>query len=119
MKLDHIVLLASDLDTSLPFYEQLLALIGFSKSRDHVFGNADGIYIDLKQAGLAEHAYQRHAPGLNHMGFTAESPERVNEIQSRMRQAGFEVAEIQHLGPDTALFLKDPDGMRIEITHYG
>lgn len=118
MKLDHLVILVSDLRASLPFYEKLLSLIGFTKEREHVFGNADGVYLDLKQARKPGHAYQRYAPGLNHMGFTAPTREEVLEVQKLMRQAGFEVAEIQEFGSETALFLKDPDGMRIEVTHY-
>src|SRR4028119_2162853 len=50
MKLDHLVLLVGSLDASLPFYEALLPLIGFTRSRDHVWGNEDGVYLDLKQA---------------------------------------------------------------------
>jgi len=119
MRLDHLVILLSDLSGSLPFYEKLLCLIGFSKDRDHVFGNAEGVFIDLKQAGEPDHAYRRHAPGLNHMGFTAPSREDVLSVQRQMRAAGFEAPEIQEFGSETALFLKDPDGMRIEVTHYG
>ena len=118
MKLDHLVILVSDLNASLPFYEQLLGLIGFTKDRDHVFGNEDGVYIDLKQAQEPEHAYRRYAPGLNHMGFTAPTLEKIEEVQQQMRRAGFEVAEIQEFRSETALFLKDPDGMRIEVTYY-
>lgn len=35
-----------------------------------------------------------------------------------MRDAGFEVPEIQDLGGSSALFMKDPDGIRFEITYY-
>jgi len=119
VKLDHLVILVSDLSASLPFYEKLLSLIGFSKGRNHVFGNSDGLYIDLQQAKRADHPYQRYAPGLNHMGFTAPNLDDVLEVQRRMREAGFEVAELQKFDSETALFLKDPDGMRVEVTHYG
>jgi hypothetical protein len=32
-----------------------------------------------------------------------------------MRDAGYEVPEVQNFGEGVAVFLKDPDGMRIEI----
>ena len=35
-----------------------------------------------------------------------------------MADVGFAVPEIQHLRDATALFMKDPDGIRFEITHY-
>ena len=36
-----------------------------------------------------------------------------------MAEAGFEAPDVQTFDKDLALFLKDPDGMRIEITVYG
>ena len=42
----------------------------------------------------------------------------VVRIRDAMREAGFPAPEIQDLGGATALFMKDPDGLRVEITHY-
>ena len=118
MKLDHIVILLSDLEAGLPFYETLLPLIGFSRTRDHVWGNPDEVYLDLKQANKPEHRYERHAPGLNHIGFTAPDRKAIEDVQQAMASAGFEVAEIQEFGDGSALFLKDLEGMRIEVASY-
>ena len=118
MKLDHIVLLVSNLEASLPYYETLLPLIGFAKSRDHVWGNDEGVYFDFKEATDAGEGYKRYGVGLNHLGFTAPSKEAVEEIAAKMRDAGFEVPELQRLGNHYALFMKDRDGMRFEITYY-
>jgi catechol-2,3-dioxygenase len=118
MKLDHIVLLVGSLDASLPYYQTLLPLIGFEKSRDHVWGNADRIYFDFKEATEPGEGYRRYGVGLNHLGFTASSKEAVEEIASKMAAAGFEVPALQRLGNSWALFMKDPDGMRFEITYY-
>lgn len=115
MKLDHIVILLSSLKRQIAFYDTLLPLIGFHKTRGHVFGNDEGIYLDFRQAEKTEHGYQRFAPGLNHIGFSAPNAEAVTDIQTSMRQAGFQVPEIQTFGDAKALFLKDDDGMRIEI----
>ena len=118
MKLDHIVLLVGSLERSLPYYETLLPLIGFEKSRDHVWGNADGVHLDFKEATEPGEGYRRYGIGLNHLGFTAPSAEAVQAVAEAMRTAGFEVPEIQPLGDSRALFMKDPDGMRFEITFY-
>ncbi len=118
MKLDHIVILLADLENGLPFYQTLLPLIGFSKTRDHVFGNKDDVFLDLKQATQADHQYKRHAPGLNHIGFTAASRDAVEAVQQAMSAAGFEVPQIQEFPDGSALFLKDSDGMRIEVASY-
>ena len=117
MKLDHIVLLVSDLDASLAYYETLLPLLGFTKSRDHVWGNEDGVYFDFKEATDIGEGYKRYGVGLNHLGFTAPSKEAVEDIAAAMKAAGFEAPELQRLGNSYALFMKDRDGMRFEITY--
>ena len=118
MKLDHFVLMVGDLDASLPYYEALLPMLGFEKSRDHVWGNAEGVFIDFKQATEVGEGYRRYGVGLNHLGFTAPTKAAVEEIADRMRAGGFEVPALQRLGNSYALFMKDPDGMRFEITFY-
>lgn len=50
MKLDHIIILVRSLNASLGWYDTLPGLLGFSKSRDPVWGNEDGLHIDLQQA---------------------------------------------------------------------
>ena len=117
MKLDHIVLLVGSLETSLPYYETLLPLLGFEKSRDHVWGNEDGIFFDFKEA-TEPAGYRRYGVGLNHLGFTAPDKAAVEEIAAAMAASGFEVPALQRLGNSYALFMKDPDGMRFEITYY-
>jgi catechol 2,3-dioxygenase-like lactoylglutathione lyase family enzyme len=119
MKLDHIVILVRSLDASLQWYATLLALIGFQKTRDHVWINEDGVAIDIKQAAPEGRAYERYAPGLNHVGFTAASPGDLMRVRAGMAAKGFTVPEEQSFGADRALFFADPDGMRVEVTVYG
>ncbi len=119
MKLDHIVLLVSEIEICIQFYDLLLPLIGFEKKRDHVFGNLEGIFLDIKQAGEPAHRYHRHAPGLNHIGFTAKSRTEIERVSRTMADAGFEVPEIQEFEDGSALFLRDMDGMRVEVSCYG
>jgi catechol-2,3-dioxygenase len=119
MKLDHIVLLVGSLERSIPYYEALLPAIGFEKSRDHVWGNGDGVYLDFKEATEPGEGYRRYGIGLNHLGFTAASKEAVEAVAETMQSRGFEVPALQRLGNSWALFMKDPDGVRFEITYYG
>ncbi len=48
----------------------------------------------------------------------ANGEQQVIDIQQRMRALGFAAPPIQHLDGATALFMRDPDGIRFEITHY-
>ena len=118
MKLDHMVVLVRSLEASLPWYATMLELIGFSKTRDHVWLSDDGLAIDLKKAKKGTSDYARYAPGLNHLGFTAPDLATLDAVRAGMADAGFEVPEKQFFSDETATFFRDPDGMRVEITVY-
>jgi catechol-2,3-dioxygenase len=118
MKLDHIVILLADLDAGLPFYATLLPLIGLTRVRDHVWANEDGVHLDFRQATQPGHAYQRAAPGLNHLGFTAPDRAALEAIRAAMAAAGFAVPEIQDYPDGSAIFFKDAEGMRVEVGTY-
>ena len=118
MRLDHLVILVRSLDASLPWYSSLLALLGFEKTRDHVWFDGE-VALDLKQARDGTADYERYAPGLNHIGFTAPDEPALDAVRRGMAEAGFEVPEKQRLGSEIATFFRDPDGMRIEVTVYG
>lgn len=116
MKIDHITLLVSSLERSMPYYACLLPLLGFSKKRDHIWTDGAGFFFQFQQAKPETRPYERYGAGMNHLGFAADSVEQVEAIRDAMHSAGFEVPEIQHLKGATALFMKDRDGIRFEIT---
>ncbi len=118
MKLDHVTILVSSLERSMPFYDRLLSLLGLRKQKDHVWTDGEGLYFQFLQSAAGTRPYERYAPGLNHLGFGAVSPELVMEVRASMLAAGFEVPDIQDLKGATSLFLKDPDGIRFEVSHY-
>jgi catechol 2,3-dioxygenase-like lactoylglutathione lyase family enzyme len=119
LKLDHITLLCSDLAASMRYYDALLPMLGFRKLRDHVWSNGDGFYFQFAAAKPETRSYQRYAAGLNHLGFSVDSPAAVATVRADMAAAGFAVPELQRLGGGvTALFMRDPDGLRFEISHY-
>jgi catechol 2,3-dioxygenase-like lactoylglutathione lyase family enzyme len=118
MKLDHTVVMVRSLEASLPWYTTLLGLLGFEKTREHVWWNGE-VAIDLKEARPETPDYERYAPGLNHLGFTAPDETALDAVRDAMAGAGFEVPEKQRFGTDIATFFKDPEGMRLEVTVYG
>jgi catechol 2,3-dioxygenase-like lactoylglutathione lyase family enzyme len=115
---DHVTLLVSSLERSMPYYEQLLPLLGFCKQSNHVWSDGAGFHCQFLQANAAARPYERYGAGMNHLGFRATSPEQVHAIRTAMQAAGFPVPEIQQLSGATALFLQDPDGIRFEVTYY-
>ena len=118
--LDHIVIYASNREKSGRFYARLLGMLGFEEGRGGVFVR-DGLFFDIRAKGNgAGDAAPRQCgdPGVDRIGFKASSSEAVDAIKDEMDAAGFngELFEF-HLG-DRALFLPDPDGVRIRITWY-
>ena len=118
MQLDHVTLLVSSLARSMPYYERLLPLLGLRKVKDHIWTDDDGFFIQFLQAKPGTPAYERYGAGLNHLGFGAASPQQIHALRSAMLEAGFEAPDVQDLGGAIALFMKDPDGIRFEVTWY-
>ena len=113
-KLSHLVLLGSNLDNSVRFYGALLPALGFHKTRDWVWLNQDGFAIDLRQAD-GDQSYERYAPGLNHFAFGVDSLTAFEQVLTALDVAGVSLPKVQTLGEARAVFIPDPDGLRIEI----
>ncbi|MEW6992602.1 VOC family protein [Colwelliaceae bacterium 6441] len=118
LKIDHLTFLVTSLEESMPYYDKLLSLIGFEKLRDYVWTDGEGFFFQFDQAKAGTSEYERYRAGMNHIGFCAPSPEFVIDVQRQMKESGFLVPETQHRGDAVALFMKDPDGIRFEITYY-
>lgn len=118
LKIDHITILVTSLEVSMPYYEALLDLLGFSKVKDWIWTDNNGFFFQFNQAKDGTSVYERYGAGMNHLGFAAPTHEFVEVVQSKMKAAGFEVPEIQDFNGVKALFMKDPDGIRFEVTYY-
>ena len=115
---DHIVLLASDLDKSVQWYDAFTPLLGFQKTRDHVYGHPNGWAIDLRAAKKDGAPYGRYNAGLNHIGLRVNSVKDVMAIRNSFMAKGFPVPDPQIFDEEeTVVFFKDPDGVRWEIGH--
>ena len=77
----------------------------------------------LKPHGLTIHGRDiKMSPILHHNPktelFEGDHSHSANHFLKRQYRKGYEVPEVQVFGEDVAIFLKDPDGMRIELTVY-
>ena len=118
MRPDHVTILVGSLDRSMPYYDALLPLLGLKKSKPHIWADGEGFFLQFQEARAGTSSYERYGAGMNHVGFGAPNPQAVEDVRRGMADAGFETPEIQHLKGAAALFLKDPDGIRFEVTHY-
>ena len=103
----------------MPYYRALLPLLGFSETPEGLWSNGSGFSLKFGEADPDGRPYDRHGAGLNHLGFAAADRESVLRVASGMAAAGFEVPDIQAFGGAAALFLKDPDGLRFEVSFHG
>jgi len=116
--LDHIVLLASDLAESVRWYDAFTPLLGFEKTREHIYLHADGWAVDLRPAGEDGASYGRYNAGLNHIGLRVGDAKAVLAVRAAFAAKGFSVPEPQVFDSvETVVFFADPDGVRWEVGH--
>ena len=115
---DHAAILVGSLERSMPYYRTLLPLLGFAEGPDGYWSNGAGFALKFAEADPSCRPYERHGAGLNHLGFAAGHREDVLAVAKGMAAAGFEVPDIQPLGEAAALFMKDPDGLRFEVSFH-
>lgn len=116
--LDHLTILSRSPVEAAVFYGFLLPRLGFMQKKPHIWANDAGLHIQFGKAKEGTGDYGRYAPGLNHFGFSAPSAEAVEALAAELEAAGI-AARLQHFDPGiTALFVPDPDGLRVEISYY-
>lgn len=128
--MDHVDVVVSSLERSLPFYKGLLEPLGVEY--DHEVRGERGETIHyLGGKGLpgsiglrerqTEGGFDRYRLGLHHICFSAESREQVDERAAWLRDQGAEIES----GPEDygytegyyAVFFYDPDGLKLEIAY--
>lgn len=118
LAIDHLTILSRSAEQGEAFYGAVLPHLGFEKVKPGIWRNASGLHVQLGTAGAATRDYERHGPGLNHVGFAAPSPDFVRGMHESLTAAGHE-ARLQTFSDGTlALFIPDPDGLRIEVSWY-
>jgi catechol 2,3-dioxygenase-like lactoylglutathione lyase family enzyme len=118
LRIDHITLAVSSLERSGPYYDALLPLLGFRKQSEVIWTDDKGFFFQFFEARPETRPYERYGAGMNHLGFGAPDVAFVERVRDAMAEAGFEVPEIQRFGDVRALFMKDPDGIRFEVSYY-
>src|SRR3954452_10634328 len=128
----HIDLVVSSIERSLPFYRELLAPLGYHRISEIEVERGETIWylsgpavaIGLREAqseSASERPHDRYNVGIHHLAFDAWSPAMVDERAEWLAARGAEIES----GPESyayqpgyyAVFLYDPDGIKLEIVH--
>jgi glyoxylase I family protein len=128
---DHVDLVVSSIERSLPFYRDLLAPLGWHRIQEAEgergetiwYLSGPGSWIGLREAQSAPPGlpYDRYRIGLHHLAIEAHSRALVDERAEWLREQGAEIEsppqEYAYSPGYYAVFFYDPDGIKLEIVH--
>lgn len=135
--IDHLDLVVSDLDRALNFYGGLLGPLGYVHTGEiggergervvYLSRHGGGGSVSLRVAQSAERSatYDRYSIGLHHLCFSASSRTRVDAAATWMESEGIDLGGEIETAPREygytpgyyALFVHDPDGIKLEVLH--
>ena len=130
--IQHIDLAVANVERSLAFYLDLLGPLGlkemvrfptYRKSEEVVYLGSDDEsqyvfgWLGLRPADGGKHHY--YEVGVEHIAFEVDTPEEVDAAHERCLEMGTKVhhppEEDSDIAGYYAVFVFDPDGMRIEV----
>ncbi len=129
--IDHLDLVVSDLERSLEFYRGLLGPLGYVGEGEIVGEQGERVVylnrnhpqgaIGLRERRSGERPHDRYELGLHHLALQAESRARVDAVAEWARGFGAEAesgpAEHDYTPGYYAVFLRDPDDLKLEVVH--
>jgi catechol 2,3-dioxygenase-like lactoylglutathione lyase family enzyme len=128
----HVDLAVADVERSLAFYRDLLGPLGWDEEITYPTyrGTEEVVYIrdpvtkfalGIRPADRDAHRY--YGVGTEHFAFEVDQREEVDEAHARCLASGANI----HFPPEEdrdepgyyAFFAFDPDGIRVEVFHWG
>jgi catechol 2,3-dioxygenase-like lactoylglutathione lyase family enzyme len=131
--IDHLDLVVTSLERSLAFYRGLLEPLGYTRTSEIEGERGERVIyigreggrgsVSLREALSDSHEvpYDRYGIGLHHLAFAAHSRAVVDERAEWLRAQGAEIEsgpkQYDYTPGYYAVFLHDPDGIKLEIVH--
>ena len=113
MKLNHLNLTVSNVPETHRFLEKYFGLKAYSGAEPReamsFLSDDNGMVLALFRGSNMSY------PAGFHVGFIQESPERVNEINQRLREDGYEVPQPARLHGSWTFYFQSPGGFTVEV----
>jgi lactoylglutathione lyase len=116
MKLNHLNLTVTDVSATRTFLETYFGFRSMAGGGDDntfavLFDDA-GLVLTLMKVGQATEVQY---PASFHIGFIQESEERVNEINQRLKDDGFDVKPPRRFHGSWTFYFRAPGGFTVEV----
>jgi len=131
--IDHLDLVVRSLERSLTFYARLLQPLGYvhqgeiagERGERVVYlsrhGGGGSLSVRERQSEAHGTPYDRYAVGIHHIAFSASSRANVDNVAAWARDHDVEIEsgpqEYDYTPGYYAVFLHDPDGIKLEVVH--
>jgi glyoxylase I family protein len=126
--IDHIYIAVSDLLESEKFYDKVfINILGFRKNKFTIDNDPHIQYYNrhfgyVLRPAKVENPFNKYSPGLHHLCLRVDSIDNVKQCAEEIKKAGIKISEPQnypeYANDYWAVYLKDPDGIQLEITNY-
>jgi glyoxylase I family protein len=131
--LAHVDVVVTSLERSLPFYRALIGHLGALEEHEvrgergetiHYLSAKDcrgALGVRERQSDVHPVPYDRYAVGIHHVALSAPSREAVDAVEKWIRETGASLEspsrEYDYSPGYYAVFLHDPDGLKVEVVH--
>ncbi|MBK1876190.1 VOC family protein [Pelagicoccus mobilis] len=119
-KLDHVALVCSDSKRSKKWYETVFEMEWIFRGKwdnNPYFLKKGGAQIALFQASPDSPTAPRKGPRIDHFAFGAETRADYEKVKESLSSKSVPFEEQDH-EVALSIYLKDPDGITVEVTTY-
>ena len=116
MKLNHINLAVTDVRASSDFLVKYFGMrsMGGNQGMGFLTDEEDGWGFVLTLMKATKETREKY-PGTFHIGFFIESKKRVDELNRRLKEDGFDVPAPEDTGHSYGFYVKAPGGFTVEV----
>jgi lactoylglutathione lyase len=115
MKLNHLNLSVTDVPEAHKFLQTYFGMIDKGGNKNIAFlSDENGMVLSLTSMKVAQETEVKY-PATFHIGFIQESEERVNEINQRLKDDGYEVPPPSRQHGSWTFYFHAPGGFLVEV----